>query len=113
MVLANKISFLVMITIVLSVSSMIWLASSDISAILGGTSILVSEHDLNERYRVRWHEPTNTFVFSAYDVCSEKYEQCFDIWGGGKYNFKFNEVTAYGTYERYKEKSAIVFESGW
>jgi len=82
-------------------------------ALSSNESIGHSGYDLHERYTVRWHEPTNTFVMAAYNVCSEKYEQCFDIWGGGNYNYKFNEITAQGNYERYKEKSAIVLESGW
>jgi len=111
--LAIKISLLVLLTIVLSVPSVIMLKSSEISALSSNESISLSGHDLHERYTVRWHEPTNTFAIAAYNVCSEKYEQCFDIWGGGNYNYKFNEVTAQGNYEKYKEKPGIVLEAGW
>ncbi|GEM_PF-3084548 len=111
--LGIKISLLVLLLAVLWIPGMIMLKSYEISALSVNESISLSGYDLHERYTVRWHEPTNTFAVAAYNVCSEKYEQCFDIWGGGNYNYKFNEVTAQGNYERYKEKSAIVFESGW
>ena len=111
--LAIKISLLVLLPIVLSVPSVTMLKPPQSFALSSNESIGHSGYDLHERYTVRWHEPTNTFVMAAYNVCSEKYEQCFDIWGGGNYNYKFNEITAQGNYERYKEKSAIVLESGW
>jgi len=111
--LAIKISLLVLLIIVHSVPSVIMLKSSEISALSSNESISLSGYDLHERYTVRWHEPTNTFAIAAYNVCSETYEQCFDIWGGGNYNYKFNEVTAQGNYEKYKEKPGIVLESGW
>jgi len=109
--LKNEGSVLLLI-LALSLSS-IMLISSGIPALSSKVSTVVSEYDLDERTRVRWHEPTHTFALAAYNVCSEKYEQCFDIWGGGNYNHEFNEVTAQGNYEKYKEKPGIVLESSW
>ncbi len=110
--LADKIVQLTLIIISFSLSSMILPTSFDISA-LSSRTITDSEYDLHERFTDRWHKPTHTFAFVAYNVCSEKYEQCFDIWGQGNYNREFNEIIAQGNYEKYKEKPGIVLESSW
>jgi hypothetical protein len=68
---------------------------------------------LDDRTRARMHEPTHTFVFAAYNICSERYEQCFDIWGNGNYNLNFTEVTGQGDYVKYIEKRTNVLESSW
>ncbi len=111
--MAIKISLIVALTIVLSVSTVIMLKSPESFALSTNESSNHSSYYLHERYTVRWHEPTNTFVMAAYNVCSEIYEQCFNIWGGGNYNYKYNQVTAQGNYEKYKEKPGIVLEAGW
>lgn len=110
--LTDKILLFNLIIISFSLLGIILPTSLDISA-LSSKTITVSEHDPDERYTVRWHKATHTFAFVAYNICSEKYEQCFDIWGQGNYHHEFNEVTAQGNYEKYKEKGSIVLESSW
>jgi hypothetical protein len=110
--LTDKILIFNLIIISFSVLGIILPTSLDISA-LSSKTITGSEYDTHERYTVRWHEPTHAFAFVAYNICSEKYEQCFDIWGQGNYNHEFNEVTGQGNYEKYKEKPGIVMESSW
>ena len=93
---------------VISLSSIILLASPYISA-LGDDSI--SKYDPDKRTRAKMGEPTHSFQFKAYNVCNEKYEQCFDIWGQGVFNF--GEVSAYGNYVKYKEDPSKTLESSW
>lgn len=110
-VLPNKSLLIVALAVLLS--SMILLASSDISALSTKASIVASDNDLHSRSRARLHQPTQIFEFKAYNVCSEKYQQCFNMWGGGNYNYSFSEVTAQGNYVKYKEEQTRVLESGW
>ncbi|MEM2760694.1 MAG: hypothetical protein QXU32_12285 [Nitrososphaerales archaeon] len=56
-------------------------------------------------------DPIYTFEFRAYNICNEKYEQCFDIWGEGTFNF--NQVVAQGNYMKYKEDTTKFLESAW
>lgn len=102
------------VAVVVLLSSMILLASSDISALSTKASIVAPDNDdLHSTSRARLHQPTQIFEFNAYNVCSEKYQQCFNMWGEGNYNYSFNEVTAQGNYVKYKEVQTIVLESGW
>jgi len=89
------------------------LTSSNISVLANTGTIIFSDYDLYGRTRVGLHEPTHVFRFIAYDICNEKYEQCFDIIGEGNYNHNFKEVTGQGNYVKYKEEKANVLESGW
>jgi hypothetical protein len=72
---------------------------------------LASDYDLNKRTRTSMREPTHVFEFEAYNVCNETYEQCFDIWGKGAFNF--SQVAAQGNYVKYKENPTQVMESSW
>lgn len=95
-------------------SGIILLASDDTSALSTKASIDTSGNDdLHSTSRARLHEPTQIFEFKAHNVCSEKYQQCFNMWGEGNYNYSFNEVTAQGNYVKYREEQTIVLESGW
>ncbi|MFQ5969202.1 MAG: hypothetical protein ACE5J2_01720 [Nitrososphaerales archaeon] len=107
----QKASLYVIVAIMVSLSSITLPTATDISALLGKDSILSSDHDLDKRTRVRTIEPTHAFKFEAYNVCNEKYEQCFDIWGKGTYNF--SQVAAQGNYVKYKEDSTFVLEKSW
>lgn len=100
---------LVLVALIASLSlSIIFLLYNDSS-----TSVLAAYYDPLDRTRSRLHEPTHVFTFIAYDICNEKYEQCFNIWGGGNYNHNFTEVTGQGDYVKYKETSTNVLESSW
>jgi hypothetical protein len=88
--------------------SMTLLVSSGIFA-LPSSETNVSDYDLNKRTRTSMREPTHVFEFEAYNVCNETYEQCFDIWGKGAFNF--SQVAAQGNYVKYKENQ--VMESSW
>ena len=110
-ILLNK-SLLIVALVLLS--SIILLASYDTPALSTKASIMApSNDDLHSTSRARLHQPTQIFEFKAYNVCSEKYQQCFNIWGEGNYNYSFNEVTAQGNYVKYREEQTIVLESGW
>ncbi len=99
--LSKRIWLSVLIAITLSVSSIMSLASANISLLPSESPIFVSGFELDDRTRVGLHEPSYIFKFIAYKVCNHKYGQCFDIWGQGNYNDKFKEVTAYGYYLKY------------
>ncbi len=105
---------LLIAALVVLLSSIILLASYDISAISTKASMMAPDNDdLHSTSRARLHQPTQFFEFKAYNVCSEKYQQCFNMWGEGNYNYSFNEVTAQGNYVKYKDEQTIVLESGW
>lgn len=106
MVLPNK---LLIFLGLISLSSIILLTSPYITALSDDS--VTSKYDPDKRTRAKMGEPTHSFQFRAYNVCNEKYEQCFDIWGQGVFNF--SEVSAYGNYVKYKEDPSNELESSW
>lgn len=103
--------YIIILTAIFSTSSITLLTSSEILASSPGKDSAASDYDLDKRTRTRTFEPTHTFEFRAYNICNEQYEQCFNIWGDGRYNF--DAVSARGNYEKYKEVRTNVLESGW
>ncbi|MFQ5941047.1 MAG: hypothetical protein ACE5KA_05040 [Nitrososphaerales archaeon] len=101
--------YVTIIIIVLLVS--ITLLATDSFAVISKEDILSVDHEPDKRTRVRTHEPTYAFEFQAYNICNEKYGQCFDIWGEGTYNF--GQLAAHGNYVKYVKDTTFVMERSW